>query len=65
MTDIADRAEDEIEMDLEQSRSLRRPEAPPPCGVCLYCDAMLRDGMRWCDTDCRDAWQLEQARRHE
>ena len=30
-------------------------------GCCYNCDALVPDGHRFCDTDCRDDWQ----RRHE
>lgn len=26
-------------------------------GACLYCEASVPEGHRWCDADCRDAWQ--------
>ena len=26
-------------------------------GYCLYCENDLDDGKRWCDVECRDAWQ--------
>lgn len=28
-------------------------------GCCLFCDEPLEDGRRWCNSDCRDDWQLE------
>ena len=32
-------------------------------GYCLYCEAPLEDGRRWCDADCRDDWEREQKRK--
>lgn len=29
-------------------------------GFCLYCGEPLKEGMRWCDAECRNAWQKEQ-----
>ena len=31
-------------------------------GQCLYCDASVPEGHRWCDADCRDGWQRENER---
>lgn len=28
-------------------------------GQCLYCEAELSDGQRFCDVECRDDWQRE------
>ena len=26
-------------------------------GECLFCEAPLDDGIRWCDAECRDNWE--------
>ena len=33
---------------------------PEATGVCLYCGTRLLTARRWCDVDCRDAWDHEQ-----
>lgn len=44
---------------IARARSLAA--ALPFVGCCYNCDALVPDGHRFCDTDCRDDWQ----RRHE
>lgn len=29
----------------------------PATGVCHWCDALLPEGVRFCDRDCRDDWE--------
>lgn len=35
----------------------RKPTGPTATGRCLYCDEIVSDDQRWCDGDCRDAWE--------
>lgn len=35
----------------------RKPEGPAETGHCLHCGETLT-GKRWCNADCRDAWEL-------
>jgi len=60
--DDADRAEDLIEHAVEDGIEEARRGAPGPTaiGYCLFCATPLPDAQRWCDADCRDAWQHEQ-----
>jgi len=39
----------------------RKPTGPIETGYCLHCGEELTH-RRWCDSDCRDAWQLKQRR---
>ena len=57
--DIADLAQIQVERLAHQELSARKPAAPPATGACLWCDAPLADGRRWCDTDCRDDWERD------
>lgn len=41
---------------LETRISAAKPEAVAT-GLCLWCDEVLDPKKRWCDADCRDAWQ--------
>jgi len=61
MPDIADRANDLVEMidemALKKVRSkLRKAEF---LGYCLTCEAEVKEPRRWCDADCRDLWEKE------
>lgn len=57
MSDEVDRAQIETDRNLERAVRSRRPEGPVPNGRCHFCDEIVHDGARWCDADCRDAWQ--------
>lgn len=46
---------------LDAALSVRKPNAPAPCGHCLNCEAPLPEGHRWCDTSCRDDWEKFEA----
>lgn len=60
--DAADRAEDRIEQAMDDALAkVRRAQdkGPRAVGVCLYCAETLPAPMRFCDADCRDAWDHE------
>ena len=38
----------------------RKPEGPTATGRCLFCDEIVADDQRWCDTGCRDGWVREE-----
>ncbi|TSE20593.1 hypothetical protein Talka_00945 [Tepidimonas alkaliphilus] len=63
MADDADLTQARIEREMD-GLLRRRPSAPPPCGACLWCEAPLPAQRRWCDADCRDAWQRFEERAH-
>lgn len=54
--EIIDRAQEEVERQLERSLQLARNQSVKhhAVGHCLNCEEPLADGMRWCDADCRD-----------
>lgn len=61
MSDEVDVSNDNIERDLSIARKVsasRKPEAFHT-GECLFCTAQLEDPKRWCDADCRDAWEYK------
>lgn len=62
MADFADLGADREERDRALALKLRAPEGPAATGVCLHCGEALCDGLRWCDAECRDAWQVDQRR---
>jgi hypothetical protein len=63
MADEIDKSNDMIllntELSIRQARSAR-PEATST-GFCLdeCCGEALPEGHRWCDADCRSAWERE------
>jgi len=65
MTDAADRAEEEIEMELAEALRKRKPPWPVAIGACHYCGEPLENGQRWCDADCERGWEHEQLRRRQ
>jgi hypothetical protein len=56
MPDELDLASEREEFARTHARNVRKPEAPAATGLCLYCDEDVASPRRWCDTDCRDAW---------
>lgn len=38
-------------------KSRRPTEDAPATGECLFCEAHLQPGMRWCGPECRDDWE--------
>ena len=63
MADDADRADQEVERTMNEALRKRLPDGPVANGRCHYCDEPVPDGMRWCDVDCRDAWEALARRR--
>ncbi len=65
MTDIIDMASDREQLDRENSlRAARRAaerELLSDTGRCHFCDEETLGIGRFCDADCRDSWQREQA----
>lgn len=45
--------------DRERALSARQPEGPSYTGYCAFCGEDLPSPRRWCDADCRDAWERE------
>lgn len=60
--DDADRAEERIEQAMEDALAeVRRSQAHgiKATGLCLFCGEPLPPVMRFCDVDCRDAYDYE------
>lgn len=57
MTDIIDKGNEAAEMFLRASLSPRKLNEPVADGKCHNCEALLPQGVRWCDADCRADWQ--------
>ena len=62
MADFADIGAAREELDRELAIKVRAPAGPAATGVCLSCGEQVGDGLRWCDAECRDGWQVEQRR---
>ena len=63
MADIVDLTteRDEREHDARMA-ACKKPTGPLANGSCYYCGERIPEPMRWCDADCRNAWQGEQGR---
>ena len=62
MADEADRAEiqEQLARDLSIKAAIGNPlDLSNPGGVCFYCEEPTGTDHRWCDIECRDAWQKE------
>jgi hypothetical protein len=57
MSDDIDRAQNEVERSLGEALRVKKPVGPVATGRCLFCDEILDDESRWCDSGCRDAWE--------
>lgn len=45
---------------LKAALTERKPEGPLPCGRCFNCNEPVAAGVRWCDADCREDWELRE-----
>lgn len=63
LDDASENESNERDRLIQKARKVKSVQAT---GHCLYCNAELPDGKRWCDEWCRDDWTLEQeaAQRH-
>lgn len=59
-----DRASDlEEQFRAEAERVARAPVTLPPIGRCYFCHESLGGNLKFCDSDCRDGHDHEQARK--
>jgi uncharacterized OB-fold protein len=63
MADEADMAQAQNEIAMHYHLKQRKPAGPAPTGLCLHCNLVVLPPRRWCDAECRDDWELEQASR--
>jgi hypothetical protein len=61
--DDAYRAQQEIEALAQQIYLYKRVPDLIANGYCHYCGAGVRDGLRWCSSECGWAWQHEEERK--
>lgn len=59
MSDLADKANEHIELERAGQIAKRKPAGPVATGRCLYCDDITSDTDRWCSAEHRNAWQRE------
>ena len=58
--DELDMAQDAIDGEVtKRIAAARRQESIPATGFCLNCGEALKEGLRWCDADCRDDWSRQ------
>lgn len=60
MSDSADDADMQVSALLTAALARRKPEGPRATGECLYCNSALPHGLRWCDSGCKNDWEVEQ-----
>lgn len=67
MSDETDKASEREELEREcgirAATQAARGLFLPAVGACYYCGEETPPGARFCDSDCRDSWQHEQAAR--
>lgn len=64
MADEADLAQEHIEREMALILAARRKsDAPEATGECHWCTEAVTNARRFCDADCRDAWQRSRAAR--
>ena len=65
MTDIFDRASEREQLERDLAIGSARKSAPSvqATGHCLWCNAELGQGKRWCDAERREDWELDQESR--
>lgn len=63
MSDNLDIASEREELARQAAITSKRPMGPVATGRCLHCDEIVADAQRWCDVDCRDAWQRDATHR--
>jgi hypothetical protein len=63
MDDIIDDAAEAADLFLKASLSKRAVPGPAATGECLNCGAPVPAfGQRWCDADCREDFEMRNAR---
>lgn len=61
MADEVDRTVERQEREEAYLRAAsRKPAGPIATGMCLYCEEIVADGVRWCSAEHRDNWEKEQ-----
>lgn len=62
MSDFADLASEREELDRDLALKAAHKHAPalPATGHCHNCEAMLPEGLRFCDCDCRNDYDARQ-----
>jgi len=65
MTDVSDQATNREEQERERciNAARRQNQALQPTGACHWCDEVVDGEKRFCDSDCRDMWQKQDAAR--
>lgn len=64
MSDEIDRAREYEQVQRDYLiESARRYKSPVATGLCLYCSSEVSNGLRWCNSDCRNDYErLEPSR---
>jgi hypothetical protein len=62
MADWADDAAQTEELFRQADLTRKKRSGPAATGNCLNCEDEVKDGHRWCCSDCRDDWEYRQSR---
>lgn len=57
MADPADLAQEHIEREEVGLLAQRKPVGPSACGACYFCGEEVKGEARWCNAECRNAWE--------
>lgn len=60
MADIIDDAQVIADTFLKSALTTKKPEGPLACGYCCNCVLAVPNGLRFCDADCRDDYEIDQ-----
>ena len=62
MADIVDQADVQVEYALKNALLQKKPEPSKKyTGYCWLCESPVEPPKRWCDAECRDKWEQENA----
>lgn len=61
IADPSDLATQQEQRFLDAALTVRKPAGPVANGECHTCGTAVGEGLRWCDSLCRDEWEGDQA----
>ena len=65
--DVMDKTQQDMEAieELSHKYAVHDIKEAEETGYCLYCGEPVKEGRRWCNSECRSAWEYEQKRRKQ
>lgn len=64
--DIADEAQlhdEAVAHEIARTRARAQQMEVLATGFCLNCETPVRPGVRWCDAECREDWEMRRPRK--